>query len=91
LVAADVLDHEEAWMEPAFHRFHELFAQLGLGSSPAEIRAFLQAHTPLPHEVALPEAPFWTASQASFLREALLADSDWAEVVDALNAALRQG
>lgn len=78
-------------MEHPFHPFHELFEQLGLGSSPEEIRSFLQSHTPLPHEVALPDAPFWNSSQAGFLREALMDDSDWAEVVDALNAALRQG
>ena len=77
-------------MEHAFHPFHELFEQLGLGSSADEIRAFLHAHAPLPRAVALPDAPFWTPSQAAFLREALMADSDWAEVVDALNAALRQ-
>lgn len=77
-------------MEHPFHPFHELFEQLGLSSSPAGISAFLQAHAPLPHEVALADAPFWTPAQAAFLREALLADSDWAEVVDALNAALRR-
>lgn len=77
-------------MEHGFHPFHELFEQLGLPSSPNEIRAFLQAHAPLPKETALPDAPFWTPAQAAFLREALQQDSDWAEVVDALNAALRR-
>lgn len=77
-------------MEQFFHSFHELFEQLGLGSSPDEIRSFLKSHAPLPHEVALPDALFWTPSQAGFLRQALMDDSDWAEVVDALNAALRQ-
>jgi hypothetical protein len=77
-------------VEHPFHPFHELFEQLGLGSSPEEIRSFLQSHAPLPHEVALPDAIFWTPSQAGFLRQALLDDSDWAEVADALNAALRQ-
>jgi hypothetical protein len=78
-------------MEHGFHPFHELFEQLGLPATPEEIRAFLQTHAPLPREVALPDAPFWTPSQAAFLREALLADSDWAEVADALSAALRRG
>lgn len=76
-------------MEQPFHSFHELFEQLGLGSSPEQIRVFLETHAPLAHDLALPDAPFWTPSQATFLREALLDDSDWAEVVDALNAALR--
>lgn len=78
-------------MEHPFHPFHELFEQLGLGRSPEEIRSFLQAHAPLAREVALPDAPFWNSAQAAFLREALAADSDWAEVADALNAALRRG
>lgn len=76
-------------MEHSFHPFHELFEQLGLGSSPEQIRVFLETHAPLAGDLALPDAPFWTPSQATFLREALLEDSDWAEVVDALNAALR--
>lgn len=78
-------------MEHIFHPFHELFEQLGLGGKPEEILSFLQAHAPLPHEVALADAPFWTSSQAEFLRDALAADSDWIVVVDALNAALRRG
>lgn len=78
-------------MEHPFHPFHELFEQLGLGSSTEEIRSFLQAHAPLPGETALHNAPFWNPAQAAFLREALDADSDWAEVADALNAALRRG
>lgn len=78
-------------MEHPFHPFHELFEQLGLSSSPAEISVFLREHAPLPPELALPDAPFWTPAQAAFLREALLTDGDWAEVVDALNAALRRG
>ena len=78
-------------MEHHFHPFHELFEQLGLRSSPEQIQSFLQAHAPLPHELALPDAPFWTPSQAAFLHEALMEDSDWAGVVEALNAALRQG
>jgi hypothetical protein len=78
-------------VEHPFHPFHELFEQLGLDSSPQGIAAFLRQHAPLPHELALPDAPFWTSAQADFLREAVMDDSDWAEVVDALNAALRRG
>jgi len=77
-------------VEPPFHPFHELFEQLGLGGSPEEIQSFLQSHSPLPLEVELPDALFWTPSQAGFLSEALTDDSDWSEVVDALNVALRQ-
>ena len=59
-------------MEKSFHRFSELFAQLGL-----------------PADVLLADAPFWTPAQATLLREELLEDADWAEVIDQLNAALR--
>jgi len=77
-------------MEHNFHPFHELFKQLGLESDPAAIEAFLRMHAPIPPGVRLPDASFWSPAQAAFLRDALAADSDWAEVVDALSAALRR-
>ena len=40
-------------------------------------------------DVLLADAPFWTPSQATLLREELLEDADWAEVIDRLNSALR--
>lgn len=78
-------------MDEPMHRFHQLFAQLGLPSDAAGIAGFLQANWPLPGDVALPDAPFWTASQAAFLREALLQDADWAQQVEQLSQALRRG
>jgi len=76
-------------MERSFHSFSELFKQLGLGSSDDEIESFLSEHAPLATGVILSEAPFWSPAQAAFLREARESDSDWSEVVDALNVALR--
>ncbi|NLF55967.1 MAG: DUF2789 domain-containing protein [Thauera phenolivorans] len=76
-------------MEQSVHAFHELFEQLGLPSDPASIEAFIKAHAPLHDGVLLADAPFWTEGQASFLREELREDADWAELVDQLNAALR--
>ncbi|WP_066707245.1 DUF2789 domain-containing protein [Curvibacter delicatus] len=76
-------------MEKSHHRFSELFAQLGLPSDPVGIQAFVSAHSPLADHVALADAPFWTAAQAAMLREELLGDADWAEVVDQLSNALR--
>ena len=38
--------------------------------------------------VRLEDAPFWTSAQARLLRESLVMDADWAEVVDRLNLAL---
>jgi len=77
-------------MQQPFHNFSELFAQLGLDNSPEEIEVFLQQHSPLQREIKLADAPFWSSAQADFLQQALYADSDWAEIVDALNAALRE-
>lgn len=71
------------------HSFSELFAQLGLPADNAQIRQFLQSHTPLAADITLPAAPFWTAAQAAFLREEILKDADWAVVIDHLNTSLR--
>lgn len=76
-------------MSQTFHPFSELFAQLGLPTDELGIRRFLAEHSPLPHDVPLPDAPFWTPAQATFLREGWLQDADWAEVIDQLNIALR--
>lgn len=76
-------------MNNLIHRFTELFAQLGLPSTEPEIRKFIAEHSPLADHVALADAPFWTVAQATFLKEELFRDADWAAVVDQLNAALR--
>ena len=76
-------------MDKSFHRFSELFAQLGLSASESAIGAFLRLHSPLAGDIALADAAFWTPSQAAFLREEWREDADWAEVVDQLNLALR--
>ena len=77
-------------MSPHFHRFCELFAQLGLPDDVPSIAVFIQRHSPLDAAVRLEDAAFWTPAQAALLREQILADADWAEVVDQLNVALRQ-
>lgn len=77
-------------MEASYHPFCELFAQLGLPSQEPQIRSFIQAHSPLPDDVALADAPFWTPAQARLLRETWAADADWAPLVDQLDLALRR-
>ena len=67
-----------------------LFAQLGEPSDAAGMARFIECHSQLPGTTLLHEAPFWTASQASFLREAIVLDAAWAPIVDALNAKLHQ-
>lgn len=74
-------------METSQHEFSELFAQLGLPNSEAEIRKFIAEHA-LPEDTRLPDAGFWTPTQADFLREAWKADADWAPVIDQLNISL---
>lgn len=71
-------------METPFHALTDLFRQLGLADEPAAIERFIATHRPLPAGVSLCDAPFWTVSQAQFLREAIGRDADWAEPVDAL-------
>jgi hypothetical protein len=71
-------------------RFHELFNQLGLGSEDHHIKQFIINNSPLADDIRLADASFWSPTQASFLREAFLMDSEWAALVDQLNAALRE-
>lgn len=76
-------------MQSEFHNFKELFSQLGLSNTQEDIEKFISSHKPLPESVALANAPFWSTSQSEFFRQAINEDSDWSEVVDELDAALR--
>lgn len=76
-------------METSVHTLANLFAQLGLPSSPTEIQNFFDRYRPLSNGTLLHEAAFWSRAQARFLREEILKDADWAEVVDTLNERLR--
>jgi len=75
-------------MEPSVHNLTNLFDQLGLPSDDISIESFIQMHSPLANHILLADAFFWTPAQASFLREEILNDADWAEVIDQLNQAL---
>ena len=44
----------------------------------------------MPDGLALHEANFWNMSQASFLKEAVETDANWAKIVDELNIPLRK-
>ena len=74
-------------IEPA-QNMSSLFAQLGLPNESAEIDEFIETHRPLPDNTLLQDAPFWSASQANFLREEILRDADWVSVIDEMNADL---
>lgn len=75
-------------METLHPQMPDLFRQLGLPDGEADIRRFIDSHRPLAPDTALADAPFWSESQARFLREEIGEDADWAEVVDQLNLAL---
>ena len=77
-------------METNQPTFSNLFAQLGLPCEEQDIRQFIETHSPLSEDIKLTHAPFWTPAQMAFLHEAYLQDSDWVEVVDQLNVALRK-
>ena len=75
-------------MESTVHPFSELFAQLGLADDNASIQQFIATHSPIPNDMRLEDAPFWSTAQSQLLREERRDDADWAMVVDRLNGAL---
>ena len=75
-------------MENPTHSLPALFKQLGLPDDAASISAFISTHSPLPGACSLADAPFWSPAQAALLREEILEDADWAEVIDQLNVCL---
>jgi hypothetical protein len=75
-------------MEQCTHEFSDLFAQLGLPHSEADMQKFCGEHK-IRDEESLPDAKFWSPSQSQFLREQWHQDSDWAVVIDQLNTVLR--
>ncbi len=76
-------------MDETPNTLETLFEQLGLLSDQASIEAFIEKHA-LAEDVKLADAPFWSAAQAQFLKEKLLADDNWAIVIDELNTRLHQ-
>lgn len=66
-----------------------LFAQLGLDNDELSMKRFIHQHK-LNADVLLFDAPFWNESQATFLKEAIYEDADWAELIDQLDVMLRQ-
>jgi hypothetical protein len=79
----------EALMNHSIINLGSLFAQLGRDSDEGAIARFIETHAPLPGQVQLHEAGFWTQVQSGFLREAIQDDAEWAEVVDLLDSQLR--
>ena len=69
--------------------FNDLFDQLGLANDDASIDAFIETHRGLADSVHIEDAPFWSASQAAFVKLSLEEDAEWAELIDQLNSRLR--
>jgi len=76
-------------MDTSEHSMATLFAQLGLPNDAGAIEQFIASHRPLKPDLQLADADFWNEGQARFLREGIGDDSDWAEVIDELDAQLR--
>ena len=70
------------------YSMNTLFSQLGLPSETPQINQFLSEHRLLDNQ-KIEQGDYWTPAQAAFLQEAIAQDSDWAEIVDHLDAALR--
>lgn len=70
-------------MDTSKHTLNTFFEQLGLPATAHDIDHFIATHQ-LPANTLLARASFWTPAQASFIRDALLQDADWAEVADEL-------
>ncbi len=62
----------------------DVFRQLGLPADPASIADFIARH-----QGVWPDAPVWTASQKSFLEEAIAQDADWSLPAETLSSLLR--
>jgi uncharacterized protein DUF2789 len=77
----------ESIMDTSMHTMENLFLQLGLSNTEVDIDNFIATHHIQAND-DIAHAHFWTASQAEFIKECLAEDSDWAEVVDHLNAQL---
>jgi hypothetical protein len=77
-------------MDRSMHNMTNLFAQLGLKNSNEDIEFFIAANRGLQKEQTLAEAEFWSKGQQQFLQEAIQLDSDWCEIVDSLDALLRE-
>ncbi len=76
-------------MDTVKTRMTNLFLQLGLDASPKAIERFILEH-PLPQEMNIIDAPFWTEAQRQLIKELLTSDGDWAVVVDQLNESLHE-
>ncbi len=77
-------------MEIFEHSLSALFAQLGLPTEEEKITTFIELHRPLSDDIPLDQAYFWNISQSQFIKETMAEDSDWVEIIEQLDARLRE-
>ena len=65
-----------------------LFAQLGLANHPQAIVQFICQHR-ISANIHITQASFWNEAQRHFLQEAHEQDAQWTEIIDQLDAQLR--
>ncbi|MBB1486008.1 DUF2789 domain-containing protein [Oceanospirillum sediminis] len=75
-------------MDLSKHTMSTLFAQLGLPNDDKFIARFILQNT-LPEGQPIYEASCFNDSQTAFLAQGLDEDSDWTELIDSLDAAMR--
>ncbi|SDB25877.1 Protein of unknown function [Pseudomonas sp. NFACC23-1] len=78
-------------MQTPIHPLSSLFKQLGLPDDAQGIDQFITSHSPLKPGLHLADAFFWSEGQRQMLRDEILEDADWAEVIDQLDVLLRKG
>jgi hypothetical protein len=76
-------------MEKYHTTMSDLFEQLGLAGSDEGIVNFISQNKGLRQGVHIEEADFWTRPQAEFIKNALLEDAEWSELIDQLNTRIR--
>ena len=76
-------------MEISAQKLSALFDRLGLDSNDQAIRTFIDKHRPLPRQTPLHEANIWSQMQAAILEQAIKEDTNWTELVEQLEALLK--
>ncbi|WP_293265370.1 DUF2789 family protein [Neptunomonas sp.] len=76
-------------MDTVKHNLTNLFLQLGLAAEENDIELFISSHS-VDEGISLEEAVFWTKGQAQFIKESRANDADWSDMVDELDALLRE-
>ena len=66
-----------------------LFDRLGLDSNDQAIKTFIENNRPIPRSTPLHEAGIWSQFQAAILEEAIREDTNFAELVETLEALLK--